>query len=88
MLVSLAVAALLISPIAHNGNGIQEDDPRWDCTTMGNFICGRIEGHSVVSQSDAPGRITYTFDNGSTFTCNDWHNGQECTGVYEIDSRS
>lgn len=24
------------------GNRITEDDPRWDCNTMGNHLCGRV----------------------------------------------
>lgn len=27
---------------------IQEDDPRWDCRTMGNRICGPLAPRSVV----------------------------------------
>lgn len=28
-------------PVMPDGYSIQEDDPRWDCRTMGNKICGR-----------------------------------------------
>lgn len=38
-LVALAILATLAvsGPAADR---IEEDDPRWDCTTMGNRICG------------------------------------------------
>jgi hypothetical protein len=33
-------AALLAATLAGCGPAITEDDPRWDCRTMGNLICG------------------------------------------------
>lgn len=39
-----AIAALALTltlaACGHGHNRIQEDDPRWNCHTMGNHICG------------------------------------------------
>ena len=37
-------------PSAHAEPAIQEDDPRWDCQTMGNRICGEVK----AVESDHP----------------------------------
>jgi hypothetical protein len=45
MLIKALVMVMLMLSIAswvsaQQGNKITEDDPRWDCRTMGNKICG------------------------------------------------
>lgn len=44
-----AVAAMLLaSPNAHAAP-VQEDDPGWNCVTMGNRICGPSNTNGVVA---------------------------------------
>lgn len=37
----LGFSAPAPAPVHHGGTRITEDDPRWDCHTMGNRVCGR-----------------------------------------------
>lgn len=39
--VAVFVALLVLLMSAHGQQRITEDDPRWDCRTMGNKICGK-----------------------------------------------
>lgn len=34
------LASAVTQPPAHGAHRITEDDPRWDCRTMGNHTCG------------------------------------------------
>ncbi|WP_122497703.1 hypothetical protein [Mycobacterium attenuatum] len=36
----LVIAASTLSPLVTSSGFIPEDDPRWDCGTMGNHVCG------------------------------------------------
>lgn len=31
-----------------------EDEPCWDCSTMGNLVCGPVEASPLVAQSAPP----------------------------------
>jgi LPXTG-motif cell wall-anchored protein len=33
---------------------LQEDDPGWDCTTMGNLICGPGHGYNLPHTGSEP----------------------------------
>jgi hypothetical protein len=53
---------------------IQEDDARWDCTTMGNRSCGEfdpVNGIWMLNHFDAFGEYTY-----STPRDGEWVNGE------------
>jgi len=48
-----------IPAVDNDGPGIQEDDPAWDCWTMGNRTCGanpiqRTEAWGLFDTSDVP----------------------------------
>lgn len=43
ILALLILAATMIDPLPVDGT-IMEDDPRWQCHTMGNLICGPGHG--------------------------------------------
>ena len=44
-----AVMLLTVVYMTQQPRNIQEDDPRWDCATMGNRICGDTEiGNALV----------------------------------------
>lgn len=48
--VSLTLGALAIATHAHGTpTRITEDDPRWNCTTMGNRICGPNNANGVTA---------------------------------------
>jgi hypothetical protein len=56
----LALIALLViarPPRAHQAHRIEEDEPGWDCRTMGNRICGPIPTTTMptVVLQDHPG---------------------------------
>jgi hypothetical protein len=34
------LASAVTQPAPHSAHRITEDDPRWDCRTMGNHVCG------------------------------------------------
>lgn len=38
--VALLLITLVVLSVAHQPDRITEDDPRWNCRTMGNRICG------------------------------------------------
>lgn len=44
---ALSVMAPSCDPVRHDRIvAVEEDDPRWDCRTMGNRICGPETGES------------------------------------------
>src|SRR6185369_586604 len=60
--IALLIALLLIVGFARwkSAATITEDDPRWDCRTMGNKICG-VQSQLIsdqANQSGAPERQT------------------------------
>jgi hypothetical protein len=61
LIATLAVLALMPHP-AHPTK-IWEDDPRWDCRTMGNRVCGpgNVQG-APVGIYDESGVLMATFD--------------------------
>lgn len=60
--------------IGGQGVHIQEDDPRWDCTTMGSHSCGEfdpVNGIWMLNHFDVFGEYTY-----STPRDGEWVNGE------------
>jgi len=43
--IGLVASALTIGATLASSAQISEDDPRWDCRTMGNHICGTPSGN-------------------------------------------
>lgn len=56
----------------------QEDDPGWDCHTMGNRDCGP----QVDAIQDFPGGMNVVLSTGVVLTCRDWDTtGAECNSA-------
>lgn len=41
--VAILAAAALLAILPATSPRIEEDDPRWNCSTMGNMICGPVQ---------------------------------------------
>lgn len=42
LVVALCLIAAAALPADVSSTRVQEDDSRWDCTTMGNHVCGHV----------------------------------------------
>jgi hypothetical protein len=56
--------AATTTPVSSSGNHVQrieEDDPRWDCRTMGNHVCGD-NATAPLPHQDVPGFYSWDGD--------------------------
>jgi len=50
---SVMVAAVVTVGVATAATAVEEDEPGWDCRTMGNHVCG------VIGVDDTPFNVHY-----------------------------
>lgn len=53
----LAIAGVVANVATAKADVIQEDDPRWDCRTMGDLVCGPTNSQGVAPGLYAAGRL-------------------------------
>lgn len=65
VLLTAAIGVPLAGPtiaIAHAQPAIQEDDPRWDCRTMGDLECGPTNAQGVPASRYQAGVLVQAWE--------------------------
>lgn len=57
MISSLLIAAVIFHPTPP-AEILQEDDPRWNCATMGNEVCGTSDGFLIFFEDGRPWSVS------------------------------
>lgn len=65
VLITAAIGVPLAGPaiaIANASPALQEDDPGWDCRTMGDLVCGPTNDQGVTAGLYSAGQLVTAWD--------------------------
>lgn len=60
--IALSVSPMAVTAKASPAGQIQEDDPGWDCRTMGDLVCGPTNSQGVTAGRYSAGVLVQGWD--------------------------